>query len=68
MKAAPDMKDIYEMVWETVLENCIMRMEALMKGHGKTEKLKVSENFITNLGIWPIKVIGFKGNFMDRVK
>lgn len=45
-----------------------MRMEALMKGHGKTEKLKVSENFITNLGIWPIKVIGFKGNFMDRVK
>lgn len=51
MKAAPDMKDIYEMVWEMVLENCIMRMEGLMKGHGKTEKLKVSENSITNLGI-----------------
>lgn len=31
-------------------ENYTMKTEALIKGHGKMEKSKVLENFITNQG------------------
>lgn len=45
-----------------------MKMEALIKAHGKMEKLKVSENYFTNLEIWHTKDTGLEANSMVREK
>lgn len=67
-KVEAGMKDIPFMVWETVLENCITKMEALMKGLGRKEKYKDSVNFSINLETWPMKGIGLKENFTGKEK
>lgn len=48
------------------LESYTIKMVALIKGLGKTEKSKDLENYIISQEIWHMKDIGLKDNFMVK--